>query len=274
MPGRRGTAGHWVARIGIGIVPILTIGLLGWVPALVAAIRTRRTVDRVLVAVSAGVAIVGLAMLISVDTSEEKAAREAAGQVARAESPIDDIGMIMLIVLMIAMPVHWFVRAARWPRLMQGQEPPAYVPWHARPPVSPTHGGAAQVRTQHHPSHPSHPSNPNHPSNPSQASQASQASHRNHPAHPSDPNHPTIALTPPRTPPPPAAPPNPPPLGAGSRIPQPPAPRSTPPLGSTPPAGSTPPPGTDDPAARARARLQGLSERLREQDGGNPGGPR
>jgi hypothetical protein len=232
VPGRRGTAGHWVARIGIGIVPILTIGLLGWVPALVAAIRTRRPVDRVLVAVSAGAAIAGLAMMVSFDRTDDDAARNAAGEVVRPDSsPLDDIGMIILIVLMIAMPVHWFVKAARWPRLTQGHEPLPYVPWHARPLESPA-------------------------------------------PHAPTPYHPTIASPPIHAPLPPAGPPNSPPVGAGSRIPTPPAPLFAPPPGSTPPLGSTPPPGTDDPAARARARLQGLSERLREQDGGNPGGSR
>ncbi|MGW9209178.1 hypothetical protein ACWGR4_19595 [Embleya sp. NPDC055664] len=218
VPGRRGTAGHWVGLIGIAVVAFASIGMLGWIAPLVAGVRTRRRWDWVVLTLSVVFLILAfVCLIVGSETEDEKAAREAVGGPA-PQTILDDVGAIMLLVLMVAMPVWWCVRSARWARAMRGQLPPrqaGYAPWAG------AHAGVGlppQPVSQPLP----RPVLPGYP-------------------------HPGPAVRPHIAPvaPPPVAPP-----AAG------------------------PPPAVDDPAARARARLQGLSERLREQDGGNPGGPR
>ncbi|OPC83432.1 hypothetical protein B4N89_23025 [Embleya scabrispora] len=217
MPGRRGTAGHWVGLIGIAVVAFASIGLLGWIAPLVAGVRTRRRWDWVVLTLSVVFLVLAfVCLIVGSETEDEKAAREAVGGPA-PQSVLDDVGAVMLLVLMVAVPVWWCVRSARWARAMRGQLPPreaGYAPWAGV-------GLSPQSLSQPLP----RPVVPGYP-------------------HPGPAVRPHFAPSVPSAPPPVA-----------------------------PPAAG-PPPAVDDPAARARARLQGLSERLREQDGGNPGGPR
>ncbi|MGW1994810.1 hypothetical protein [Embleya sp. NPDC001921] len=209
VPGRRGTAGHWFGLVGLAAVAFLSIGLLAWIPPLVAGVRTRRHWDWVVLAVtSVSVVLAFVFLVMGSESSDEQAAREALGA-PEPQTILDDVGTVMLLVLMVAVPVWWCVGSARWARATRAYGPAGYAPW-PQAPVGP------------------HPM-----------------------AYP---------------PAPPQAPPG--YLVPGPQV-GPGAPRG--PVAPPPAAGPVP---VDDPAARARARLQGLSERLREQDGGNPGGPR
>ncbi|MFI1381469.1 hypothetical protein [Embleya sp. NPDC020886] len=218
VPGRRGTAGHWFGLIGLAALAFVSIGLLSWILPLVAGVRTRRRWDWVvLTGVAVSVVLAFVCLAVGSETDDEKAAREALGG-PEPQTILDDVGTIMLLVLMVAVPIWWCVRSARWAKAMGGHQPhpqAGYAPWQQGP-VGP---------------HPRpHP--------------------QSMPYRPAPPQAPPGYLRPA------------PPVGpADSRGPV------------APPPAAGPPP-LDDPAARARARLQGLSERLREQDGGNPGGPR
>ncbi|MFI6587714.1 hypothetical protein [Embleya sp. NPDC050493] len=222
VPGRRGTAGHWFGLIGLAVLPFVSIGLLAWVPPLVSGVRTRRRWDWViLTGVAVGVVLAFVCLVVGSESDDEKRAREAVGG-PEPQTILDDVGTIMLLVLMVAVPVWWCVRSARWAKAMRVHQPHAqagYAPWQQAP-VGPL----------------PHPL-----------------------PHPQP--------MPYRPAPPPQTPPGYPRTGPAAG----PADQRGP---VAPPAAAGPPP-SDDPAARARARLQGLSERLREQDGGgNPGGSR
>ncbi|WP_406287704.1 hypothetical protein [Embleya sp. NBC_00896] len=230
VPGRRGSAGHWVGLIGLALVAFLSIGLLSWITPLVAAVRTRKRADwAALVLTSAVVVVAFVFVIVGSESTAEEASRKALGEPER-KSVLDDIGMIMLIVLMVAVPIWWCVVSSRWARAAgAGPQPAGYAPWHPQQPVHGHPGGQRQ------------PVQPRQPVPP-------------HAVHPQQSG--------PRPPVPPPAPPTYLPAGghASPHVP--------------PSAAAAPPPAPDDPAARARARLQGLSDRLREQDGGNSGGSR
>jgi len=225
VPGRRGSAGHWVARIGLGVISLPTFGILGWVTPLIAALRTRRFADWAVFVTAAASALIALVFLaVATESDEDKLRREAAG-LPEPRAVLDDVGAIMLLVLMVAVPIWWFVRTTAR-RSGVPARPVPYGQWGRQPmgyPAAPPGTGYPAPRP------PAHTSGPGH------------AGHAGHPGR-AMPPIPRAAATP-------ASPPMPPPV---------------------PPPVS--PPGPNDPAARARARLAGLSERMREQDGGNPGG--
>jgi len=222
VPGRRGSAVHWIARIGLGVLAFLTFGILGWVAPMIAALRTRRFTDWAVFTIAAAGALAGVVfMAIATESDVDKLRREAAG-LPEPKTVLDDVGAIMLLVLAVAVPIWWFVRTTA--RRSGVVAPPAPHDRWGRQPI----GYPAAPHGVGYPDHrpPAHLPGPG----------AGLAGH--------------------------AMPPM-------SRAAAAPTSRQMPP--PVPPPVS--PPGHDDPAARARARLAGLSERMREeQDGGNPGG--
>lgn len=132
VPGRRGSAGHWFARVGLGVVPFVTVGLLGWVPVLIAAVRTRKVVDWSVFVIAAAGALFGLIFLgIATESDDAEKRREAAG-LPEPQTVLDDVGIIMLMVLMFGVPIWWFVRTSRR-GVGAPRRPAPYGPWQPQP---------------------------------------------------------------------------------------------------------------------------------------------
>ncbi|WTW94265.1 hypothetical protein OG216_13090 [Streptomycetaceae bacterium NBC_01309] len=223
FPGANSGRGKAMAiRIAWSLVPIVTLGLLAWVPLLILGLH-RRTRQAWTVFTASAVLAVTVLVLLFVNGSESGKAERDRGEGAEVEgiaSVPGNIGGGLLIALWVGTPVYWFVTTRRNSR--------AEVRGLPVPPVPMTGPGMPIAAYGWH--------------------GAPGVPHGYH-AGPTAP--PTVS---PAVPPPAPGP-------APSPVPAAPTPSS---------------PAADSGAARhdavrverARARLEGLSERLREREGG------
>ncbi|MDI2126348.1 hypothetical protein [Yinghuangia seranimata] len=242
-PGAFPGAGHGGAkaqavRIAWAVVPVVSITLLSWLPLLVLALYRRTRAAWLAFGIAVGGLAAALGLLIANGAADDRAKARGGPDATPSglESVPGDIAGVLLIGLLAGVPTYWLVTTRRTTRA--AVSPDAELRRRA-----PGHGWQPALIPPGH-----RPADSGYRPMPGQA-----------PGYQAGPGgvlgHAYAPGVPPQAGPVPQMSPQPPQQAPHYAAPQP------------QPGPAQPAPAADPHAARARARLEGLSERLRERDG-------